>query len=143
MIPNIHNLLNDRGLRAAWLNSDGVTSKVVNNYALPRLVKEWDYGLLQFSRAQIQPSPNCNVINALQKMRIPILIIHGDSDSLVPLRNSVNLVNTINARNVNNTVENVDLAELVVVRAGHVPHEEVPILFLDKVQNFLQKHGVL
>lgn len=57
---------------------------------------------------------------------VQVLIIHGDKDALVPLRNSVRLAALL------------PNAELKVMKnAGHVPHEERPDEFLGLVENFM------
>lgn len=58
---------------------------------------------------------------------VQVLIVHGDKDALVPLRNSVRL---------SKLLPNAELK--VMKNAGHVPHEERPEEFLDLVHNFLQ-----
>lgn len=54
-----------------------------------------------------------------------VLVVHGDSDGVVPLDNSVKLIGKMDA-------------ELVVMKnCGHVPHEEDPEMFCRVLMEFL------
>ena len=59
---------------------------------------------------------------------VQVLIVHGDKDGLVPLRNSIRLASLL---------PNTELK--VMKNAGHVPHEERPEEFLGLVDAFMAK----
>ena len=85
------------GLRAAVLQSpDPIRMhQMVDNYAMPRLLKDWDYGFIAFIQAAFmtqihQLFHNGNdvkkendLVSVIKSLGIPVLIIHGDSDALV------------------------------------------------------------
>jgi pimeloyl-ACP methyl ester carboxylesterase len=58
---------------------------------------------------------------------MPILVITGDDDRIVPTANSVKLAGV---------VPNSKLA--IIPNAGHVPHEEQPALFMQAVDEFIK-----
>ena len=68
-----------------------------------------------------------SVIAALSKSGARVLIVHGDEDAIVPLGNSVRLR------------ESIPGAELAVMEGvGHMPHEEAPAKFVEKVARFVR-----
>jgi pimeloyl-ACP methyl ester carboxylesterase len=57
---------------------------------------------------------------------LPILVITGDDDRIVPTEQSIRLASEISN------------AQLVIIpQSGHVPHEEKPNEFMQAVINFL------
>ena len=75
--------------------------------------------------------------------RVPLLVVHGDRDALVPLGNSVRLVEQLTGDvGVDSAGEkgNAPLCELVVLRdRGHTPQEEAPREFIEAVAAFLER----
>jgi pimeloyl-ACP methyl ester carboxylesterase len=62
----------------------------------------------------------------LDDVRVPVLVITGDDDQIVPTEQSIRLAGEL------------PNAQLVVVpNCGHVPHEECPQPFLAAVSSFL------
>jgi pimeloyl-ACP methyl ester carboxylesterase len=62
----------------------------------------------------------------LAELDLPVLVIAGDDDRVVPTAESIRLA------------EELPNAQLVVIPAcGHVPQEECPQAVLDAVQTFL------
>ena len=63
----------------------------------------------------------------LKDFSMPILVINGDDDRIVPTANSIKLAGVI------------PNSKLVVIQnAGHVPHEEQPDLFMQAVDEFIK-----
>ena len=63
----------------------------------------------------------------LKDFSMPILVINGDDDRIVPTANSIKLAGVI------------PNSKLVVIQnAGHVPHEEQPALFMQAVGEFIR-----
>jgi pimeloyl-ACP methyl ester carboxylesterase len=64
----------------------------------------------------------------LDELTLPVLVISGDHDRIVPTKDSIQLAGELsNAR-----LE-------VITNAGHVPHEEQSQVFMDVVTNYLSK----
>lgn len=68
---------------------------------------------------------------AVARTKVPVLIVHGAADILLPVRNSFNLARL---------TQGCRLA--VLKKAGHCPQEEVPELFADVVSGFLERRVV-
>jgi len=65
-----------------------------------------------------------------ESLPMPVALITGDDDRIVPTPESVRLASDLpNARLV------------VIANAGHVPHEEQPGAFMDAVISFLSIHN--
>jgi pimeloyl-ACP methyl ester carboxylesterase len=83
---------------------------------------DWDRALWELTAANA-PS---GLPDRLAELKLPVLVVTGDSDTIVPTELSVRLA------------EELPNAELEVVPAcGHVPHEECPQAVLDAIQAFL------
>jgi pimeloyl-ACP methyl ester carboxylesterase len=62
----------------------------------------------------------------LSELKLPVLVITGDDDRIVPTQSSIRLAGELpNARLV------------VIPNCGHVPHEECPQAFMQAVAEFL------
>lgn len=121
-----------RGLSFAWYSKQKLVDKVVEQYRLPSLVRHWQRGLIDFvfanttSRAAILSKAQEDIVDQLCKMNIPILLIHGKEDRIIPLERSMQLA----AR--------IPQARLVVIpQCGHVPQEEQPQQVVDEIKQFL------
>ena len=64
----------------------------------------------------------------MNEFTLPVMVITGDTDKIVPTADSVRLAGALpNARLV------------IIPKAGHVPHEEQPGLFMQAVDEFLRQ----
>ncbi|MBN2554500.1 MAG: alpha/beta hydrolase [Anaerolineales bacterium] len=109
-------------LLSAWHDPALITPDIVNGYTLPLSVENWDRALWELTIA----SQESDLSGRLGEFSLPILIITGDDDRIVPTADSVRLAGEIPG------------AELVVVpNCGHVPQEECPEAFLAAVDAFL------
>ena len=109
-------------IRIAWDDPDKVVPEILSGYNKPLRVENWDRAVWELVLA----SHPLGLGAQLDEIRIPVLVITGDQDRVVPTAESVRLAAEL--RN----------AELVVVRdCGHVPHEERPRQFLRAVTDFL------
>ncbi len=112
----------DELLTTAWHNPDNLTQEQIALYKKPLLVENWDKALWEFTLA----SRASNLPERLQDITLPVLVITGDDDRIVPTADSIRLAGELpNARLV------------VIENAGHVPHEERPEAFMNAVQEFL------
>lgn len=108
--------------RTAWHDPAGITDEVWTGYLKPLQVANWDRALWELTAANA-PS---GLAERLAEFTLPVLVITGDDDRIVPTEQSVRLA------------EELPNAELVVVPAcGHVPHEECPQAVLDAMTQFL------
>jgi pimeloyl-ACP methyl ester carboxylesterase len=110
--------------RMAWHDPQGFTDQVWAAYTRPLQVENWDRALWQFTRS----SSSSNLVDHLDELTLPVLVITGDDDRIVPTEQSVRLAKEL---------PNADL--VVIPNCGHVPQEECPQAFLDAVDAFIKK----
>jgi len=108
----------------AWHDPAKITPETIAGYTLPLHAENWDRALWELTLA----SQELDLASRLSELKMPVLVITGDDDRIVPTADSIRLAGEIPG------------AELVVVPAcGHVPHEECPEAFLEAVEAFLAK----
>jgi pimeloyl-ACP methyl ester carboxylesterase len=109
--------------RSAWHNPEKLTPEIWEGYARPLRAENWDRALWEVTRA----SRPLGLEKRLGEVRVPVLVITGDDDRIVPTQQSVRLAGEIPG------------AQLVVIpECGHVPQEECPGPFLEAVEAFLR-----
>lgn len=123
--PLIARQIQNRGpelINLAWHNPDLITPEIIELYRKPLQVENWDKALWEFTLA----SRPTGLLQRLGDFTMPVLVITGDDDRIVPTEESIRLASEL---------PNADL--VVIPEAGHVPHEERPDLFLQAVKDFL------
>ena len=109
-------------IRTAWYDPAKITQETLDGYTLPLKADGWDQALWNFTMA----SRDTGLLEHLQDFKIPILVITGEDDRIVPTADSVRLAGQLPG------------ASLVIIpEAGHVPHEEQPAAFMQAVKTFL------
>jgi len=125
--PLIARQIKDWGIafgKSAWHDPAKITLEVWAGYTRPLRAENWDRALWEF-RLSCRPT---DLPQRLRELTLPVLVITGDDDRIVPMERSVRL-----ARELPN-------AQLVVIpNCGHVPHEECPDAFLRAVNDFLDR----
>jgi pimeloyl-ACP methyl ester carboxylesterase len=106
----------------AWHDPSKFTPQEWEGYKKPLMVNDWDRALFEMFTAD-----NTNDLSQrLGKVKIPVLVITGEDDQIVPTAQSIRLSQELpNARLV------------VIPECGHVPQEERPEAFLEAVNQFL------
>jgi len=108
----------------AWHDPAKITPETIAGYTLPLHAENWDRALWELTLA----SQELDLASRLGELKMPVLVITGDDDRIVPTADSIRLAGEIPG------------AELVVVPAcGHVPQEECPNAFLEAVEAFLSR----
>lgn len=111
-------------INLAWHDPSKVTNEVLDGYVKPTKVDNWDRALWHLTAA----SQDLNLDQQLSQLQLPILVITGDDDRIVPTEESVRLAGEL------------PNAELVVIPAcGHVPQEECPQAFIEAALDFLAR----
>jgi pimeloyl-ACP methyl ester carboxylesterase len=109
-------------IKTAWHDPAKITQETRDGYTQPLKADNWDRALWYFTLAS-QPG---DLPERLSEFTLPVLVITGDDDRIVPTANSVRLAGEL------------PNATLVVIQdAGHVPHEEQPAAFMQAVDDFL------
>ena len=110
-------------IRMAWYDPSKITQATWDGYTKPLKADNWDRALWYLTAAS-QPS---DLPAHLSEFILPVIVITGDTDKIVPTEDSVRLANAL------------PNAKLVIIpQAGHVPHEEQPVLFMQAVDEFVQ-----
>ena len=110
-------------IRTAWHDPSKITQETWDGYTKPLKADNWDRALWDFSMA----SHDTGLLRHLQDFKLPILVMTGDDDRIVPTVSSVKLAGELTG------------AKLVIIpQAGHVPHEEQPAAFMQAVNDFVK-----
>ena len=107
-------------IKAAWYDESKVTQQDIDAYTKPLGIINWDIALWNLTKHTYSLRPE----ERLSEVTIPVLIITGDSDTIVIPENSIRLAEEIPAARIE-----------IIERCGHVPQEECPEEFLDIVLN--------
>jgi pimeloyl-ACP methyl ester carboxylesterase len=114
-------------LTSAWHEPEKVTPEILAGYSRSFQVAGWERALWEFTLA----SRDLKLSERLEELQLPVLVITGDDDRIVPTAESIRLAQEISG------------AQLVVIpNCGHVPHEECPQAFLEAVQGFLSERAI-
>jgi pimeloyl-ACP methyl ester carboxylesterase len=109
-------------IELSWHDPSKVTPEILEGYQKPLRVAGWDKALWELTLA----SRESGLAERLSDFDMPVLVITGDDDRIVPTEQSVRLA------------DELPNAQLVVIpQCGHVPHEEQPAEFMQAVANFL------
>lgn len=108
-------------LLRAWADPTLITDEIKANYRKPLQMPNWDRALWELTLSN-EP---LNLSARLPELKLPVLVVTGDSDRIVPTESSIRLAGEIPG------------AKLVVFsRCGHVPQEECPDQFMTAINNF-------
>jgi pimeloyl-ACP methyl ester carboxylesterase len=109
-------------IEAAWHDPSKITPEIMEGYQKPLRAENWDKALWELTLS----SRESGLAEHLGEFDLPILVITGDDDRIVPTEQSVQLAGEL------------PNAQLVVVpQCGHLPHEEHPAEFMKAVEGFL------
>jgi pimeloyl-ACP methyl ester carboxylesterase len=112
----------DDFVRTAFHDPALVTPEILAGYRKPLQAHNWDRALWELTAA----SRPLGLAERLNELDLPVLVLTGDDDRIVPTEESIRLGGEIPG------------AVLVVIQnAGHVPHEEKPADFMQAVRQFL------
>ena len=111
-----------RLLESAWHDPTLVTDEIRREYEKGLQVEDWDRALWELTAASRRP----DLESRLDEITLPVLVVTGDDDRIVPTEQSVRLAGELPD------------AELVVFPScGHLPQEECPAPFLEAVTAFV------
>ncbi len=106
----------------AWHNPGKITPEITAGYQKPLQIDNWDKALWYLTIS----SRESGLAERLDEFDLPILVITGDDDRIVPTEQSIRLAGEL---------PNASL--VVIPQSGHVPHEEKPAEFMQAVMLFL------
>jgi pimeloyl-ACP methyl ester carboxylesterase len=109
-------------IRSAWHNPGQITAEILEGYQKPLQAENWDKALWELTVA----SRESGLAKRLGEFNLPVLVLTGDDDRIVPTADSIRLAGEL------------PNAKLVVIpQCGHVPQEERPEAFMQAVTEFL------
>lgn len=114
--------------RRAWYDATKLTSEVSCLYKAPLCVEGWDEALHEIGKLSFETvlSPQ-NAASLLQSVKdLPVLVIAGAEDALVPLKSA----QVMASRFVNSKL-------VAISGCGHLPHEECPKALLAAILPFI------
>ncbi len=112
----------DDFIRAAFHDPSLVTPEILAGYRKPLRAHHWDRALWELTAA----SRPLGLADRLNELALPVLVITGDDDRIVPTEESIRLGSDVPGA-----------ALVVIPNAGHLPHEEKPAEFMQAVREFL------
>jgi pimeloyl-ACP methyl ester carboxylesterase len=124
--PLIARQIQTRGpelIRLAWYDPTRISEETLALYKKPLQAENWDRALWELTIA----SQESDLAERLDEFTLPVLVITGEVDKIVPTEQSVRLAGEL-----------PDAQLVVIPQAGHVPHEEQPAAFLEAVKSFAQ-----
>lgn len=109
-------------LNRAWYDQDTLSQEVAAGYKKPLQADNWDRALWEYTRA----SESVSQYGRLDDLTMPVLVITGDSDQVVPPEKSRAAAKVLGVEAV------------VFANCGHLPQEEFPAQFTEVVLEFLK-----
>lgn len=116
-------------LRKAWFDRSRISKAKMRWHASLVRVRNWLTSQVELSRAEplrIRPGD-------LEDIACPVGVIHGEKDRIVPVSNSARFVNYMERSGCSH-----ECRFIKIERCGHVPHEELPRVFVECVSQFLK-----
>lgn len=105
----------DALLRQSFVDQNLLTSEVYDGYHAPQTVIGWERGFWEFAKAPRSAS-NPELLAGLS---MPVLLITGDNDTVVPTADTIALKELIPGSTL-----------VIIEQAGHLPQEERPEEFV-------------
>jgi pimeloyl-ACP methyl ester carboxylesterase len=113
-------------LYESYYDQNKITDATLAGYRAPLKVNGWEKAFWEFNKAP----RNSGVGERLAEFAMPILVITGDSDTVVPTYDSVMVA------------ERIANSKLVKIsQTGHLPNEEKPEEFAIEVIKFIEEVG--
>ncbi len=113
--------------RRAWHDPTKITPEIWGGYLKPLQADNWDIGLYEFNLA----SGTLDLESRLGELHMPVLVVTGDDDRVVPTDRTVRVAKLIPG------------AKLALIpNCGHAPQEECPATFLQAMNDFVNSSPV-
>jgi pimeloyl-ACP methyl ester carboxylesterase len=109
-------------IELAWHDPTKITPETLEGYIKPLQVENWDKALWYLTIS----SQENDLADRLNELILPILVITGDDDRIVPTEQSKKLAGELPKAVLR-----------IIQQCGHVPHEECPDKFMQVMEEFL------
>lgn len=110
-------------LKLSWADESKVTEEIIEGYRVPQKTSRWNQGLWEVNR---NSKASNLTAEDLAKIDLPILVLSGDKDIVVPPEQSQQLANDLG----NGTYVELE-------NCGHLPFEECPDASMNAVTTWL------
>ncbi|XP_071903259.1 uncharacterized protein [Coffea arabica] len=116
--------------RRAWYDATKLTTEVLSLYKAPLCVEGWDEALHEIGKLSFETFLSPQHAESLLKSveQLPVLVIAGAEDALVPLKS----VQAMASKFVNSRL-------VAISGCGHLPHEECPKALLAAISPFISR----
>jgi pimeloyl-ACP methyl ester carboxylesterase len=108
-------------LDRSWFDKSKITDEIKAGYRAPLEIIGWEEGFWEFNRAP----RTFDVKERLVEIKIPTLLITGDTDVVVATADTVALADLINGSSL-----------VVIPKSGHLAQEENPIETMKAIDEF-------
>lgn len=115
------------GLRKAFYDNSKVNEAMIDAYSREINLPGSRNALAQTARFVVSGSSR-GVLPTLKDIQVPVLLIWGEQDEIVPLPNGIRLAK-----------ENIQTGLVVIPNCGHIPQEETPAQVVLEIVNFLAR----
>ncbi|OAY36799.1 uncharacterized protein LOC110626499 [Manihot esculenta] len=116
--------------RHAWYDSAKLTAETLSLYKAPLYVEGWDEALHEIGKLScetvLSPQNYSLLLKAVEEM--PLLVITGAEDALVPLKSCQAMASKL-----------VNSRLVAISGCGHLPHEECPKALLAAISPFISR----
>ena len=112
----------DEFIKSAWHDPELITEEILAGYRKPLQAENWDSALWELTLA----SEKNDIAEQLSSLAIPVLVMTGDDDRIVPTADSIRLSEEIPGSTL-----------AVFDSCGHLPQEECPQQFLAAMSEFV------
>jgi len=113
----------DEVIATAWHDPSLITNQDLQMYHLPLEIKGWDKSLWEFTKAH-----KADVAERLNEISVPVLLITGDDDRIVPTADTLALA-----------AAHPSWQLTIIENSGHLPQEEQSVEFLKVVFRYLDQ----
>ena len=122
LIARFATLVGTRFADGAWHEPAKLSPEMRAKYQSQLQADHWDYGFWEAGRVGLPD----DLSRRLAELNLPVLVITGDNDFVVPTENSIRLA-----------AELPDARLAILSNCGHVPNEECPSQFLAAVSGYM------
>jgi pimeloyl-ACP methyl ester carboxylesterase len=108
-------------LDRSWFDKSKITDEIKTGYRAPLDIIGWEEGFWEFNRAP----RTFNVKDRLSEIKIPTVLITGDTDVVVATADTEALATMIEGSSL-----------VVIPKSGHLAHEETPVETMKAIDDY-------
>ncbi len=121
---------NQEFYKSCYADGSSFTSERQDNTMNMTDIENWDFALWEYLKAWGEKS-SFNIENQIPEIDVPVLVISGAEDGIVPVEQSEKLDSLLRKSEFS-----------VIDAAGHMPHEESPEDFKAIVEGWFKKQNL-